>query len=285
MAFAQALYMAKRARSELTLLWVAGEASRAPSGAAIYGTAVQEVERLITDLRAEQAARLGQLADEAEQHGVNAGVRVEAGEADEVIVAVSRDIGADLIVTGTKGLTGVKRFFMGSVAASVVRTSENNVLVARGQPAPFRHILVPVDFSPASERALSLAISLAEPGATIDLMHAWQYPAGTHHMSNPHPTEGPMAAVRDEIIRNVVQRGEALVERYRTDDSELRFIHEFGPAAAVIQDTLEAGAYDLVAMGTHGYRGFRRFMLGSVAEATVRYSPCSVLIAHIGDAG
>ena len=49
-----------------------------------------------------------------------------------------------------------------------------------------------------------------------------------------------------------------------------------------MQEKLDAEPYDLVAMGTHGYRGFRRFILGSVAEATVRHAPCSVFVAHAG---
>ncbi len=38
-------------------------------------------------------------------------------------------------------------------------------------------------------------------------------------------------------------------------------------------------------MGSHGRRGFRRWMLGSVAENTVRYAPCSVVIVHAGADG
>ena len=41
-----------------------------------------------------------------------------------------------------------------------------------------------------------------------------------------------------------------------------------------------AEGFDLVAVGTHGHRGLRRIVLGSVAEAIIRHAPCSVLISH-----
>jgi nucleotide-binding universal stress UspA family protein len=43
---------------------------------------------------------------------------------------------------------------------------------------------------------------------------------------------------------------------------------------------LETHACDLVALGSHGRRGIRRLVLGSVAENVVRHAPCSVLVAH-----
>ena len=75
-----------------------------------------------------------------------------------------------------------------------------------------------------------------------------------------------------------------MVSDSRGTSFQVEFVQEYGPAAALIQERTEAVEYDLVAMGTHGSRGFRRFILGSVAEATVRHSTCSVLVAHAEDA-
>jgi nucleotide-binding universal stress UspA family protein len=58
-----------------------------------------------------------------------------------------------------------------------------------------------------------------------------------------------------------------------------------GPAASVITHAAERGGHDLIAIGTHGHRGFRRLLLGSVAESTIRHAPCSVLVAHGENAG
>src|SRR5690606_29489328 len=131
-ALAQAAAVARHCQARLTLLWVEAEGNKAPSGAAIVSTAMQEVDRLVADLRAERLARLQEMADRVRASGVDAEVRVEIGGPAEVIVSVAGELGAGLVVTGTKGLTGFKRFFLGSVAAKVVRTSDTNVLVARG---------------------------------------------------------------------------------------------------------------------------------------------------------
>jgi nucleotide-binding universal stress UspA family protein len=58
-----------------------------------------------------------------------------------------------------------------------------------------------------------------------------------------------------------------------------------GPPASVITHAAERGGHDLIAIGTHGHRGFRRLLLGSVAESTIRHAPCSVLVVHGEHAG
>lgn len=293
-ALEHAIELAVITGGKLTLLWVAAEDTTAQN-AAIYGSSVQTIERLVAEQHTENARRLGVLADKARAVGVDAQVRVQAGHADEVIIEVADDIAATLIVVGTRGLTGVRRFVLGSVADKVVRTSTRHVLVARGETRAtetgrkaLRRILVPTDFSTASEPALDLAVSLVKgsqsSGATIDLLHAWQFPAGTQGLNTADPKAGPFAEVRDEIVASNAAMGDKLIARHAGAGVTMRFLQQHGPAAAAIQEHLEAqpvaAPYDLVVMGTHGYRGFRRFLLGSVAEATVRHAPCSVLIAH-----
>ena len=59
-----------------------------------------------------------------------------------------------------------------------------------------------------------------------------------------------------------------------------RSYHPAHPVA--ITETAERGGYDLIVVGAHGNRGFRRLLLGSVAESTVRHAHCSVLVVHGG---
>jgi nucleotide-binding universal stress UspA family protein len=51
------------------------------------------------------------------------------------------------------------------------------------------------------------------------------------------------------------------------------------PEGAIIDAAKRCGA-DLVALGSHGYRGFRRFLLGSVSQAVASHAPCSVEIVR-----
>ena len=277
-ALALATSVATRTGGSLVLLWVD---DRSSATSAVYGSAIEEVEQLIEEQHRSSATRLRELADRVAAQGIAVSQRIEQGHPDESILRVARDMTADLVVTGTKGRTGFQHFFLGSVAEKVVRMSTTNVLVARGlSGGRLRRILVPTDFSRASEKALRLATELAEPGAEIDLFHAWQYPPGTHGVFTATPRSGPLSDLRDHIVTENARDGSALSERYSAPDRVVRFVQDHGAAAASIQEQLDKVPYDLIAMGTHGYRGFRRFLLGSVAEATVRHATCSVLVAH-----
>lgn len=229
---------------------------------------------------------LEQLAEPFTASGVRVTLETRAGYPDEGVVGVGEDTGADLIVTGTHGRTGLARFFLGSIAEKVVRLSHTNVMVVRScdnNAEPFHRILVPTDFSPASKKALGLALDVAAPGAQITLFHAWHYPAGTMS-SAVGENKDPLAELKAEIIANGNSQGESWVSEYARVGIDLSFEQAYGPAAGAVSDRLRDSDFDLVAMGTHGYRGFRRFMLGSVAETTVRHAPCSVLVAHAENA-
>jgi universal stress protein A len=79
-----------------------------------------EVQREVERFLAKGAARPKQLS-----------VRVEAGEPSDTILQIARDGGADLIVMGTHGRTGLSRLLIGSVAEAVLRRSTCPVLTVR----------------------------------------------------------------------------------------------------------------------------------------------------------
>ena len=286
-ALEQALHIAAhRSDAEIVLLWVdavddaddvglapTGELSRRPHGNDDSRSDHNDHRRTARD-------QLDRLADRVRGRDVAVQVRVASGYPDEVIVATADELAADLVVVGTRGLTGFTRFLLGSVAEKVVRMSSSNVLVARAEPKPFARLLVATDFSSASEHALQVALALAAPGAQIDILHAWQFPTGVRGARTPDPSEGPLADLRRDVISRIAKRGADLTRRYSSSSQTLEFTNLFGAAGAVIHERLESNLYDLVAMGTHGHRGFRRFLLGSVAEATVRHAPCSVLVTR-----
>ncbi len=277
------------ARSELGvlhLLYVEHELEQRPKYGGVSSETLSEVQQMVNDHRSAMRAKLQALCDELAGQGVNAISAVRTGHPEEVIVEYAEEISADLIVCGTHGRKGLKRFLLGSVAEKVARTAATNVLVARkprSESGNFDRVLVPTDFSPASARALDLALRMAGDNAHVDLYHAWQYPPGTHASGLPDVDGSPIAAMREEITQTNEAEAGGWVRRHKDSELTLHFVQDFGPPAVLVQERLESESYDLVAMGTHGYRGFRRFILGSVAEATVRHAPCSVFIAHAGN--
>jgi nucleotide-binding universal stress UspA family protein len=127
-----------------------------------------------------------------------------------------------------------------------------------------RRILVPIDFSDASELALDRAIDLAsQMGASVTVMHA--------------TTEEP-----DERLRAAV---EALVAPRKNRGVELGTELRRGPAVSAVLETTNRLGANLIVVGSHGRRGVARRVLGSVAEEIVRLARIPVLVVHAYEGG
>ena len=139
-----------------------------------------------------------------------------------------------------------------------------------------KRVLVPTDFSPASDIAFRYAVDLAaRQGATMHLLHvveesslAAAYPDGFY-------VEPPnlRAQVIDESLRRLKAMVATCAEAQITTTTET----QVGRSSRTIVDVAKSRGTDLIVMGTHGRSGFAHFVLGSVAERVVRTAPCAVL--------
>jgi nucleotide-binding universal stress UspA family protein len=238
-------------------------------------------------VRAEEAKRLAAQLAQLSGRGITAELVSRSGAPGEVVANVAKERAAELIVVGTHGATGISRFLLGSVATAVIRHAPCDVLVCRGTagPSPFLRPLVATDFSPAAARALRHAAALTAPGAPIEVVHAWQLPAGSWGASLLGQARFPWSTVRDAVISSVKGQADKFAAAHADLGHPLHVELVQGPPASVITHAAERGAHDLIAIGTHGHRGFRRLLLGSVAEGTIRHAPCSVLVVHGEHAG
>lgn len=201
----------------------------------------------------------------------------------EGLAWAAEELGAGLIVVGTHGRTGFKRFTLGSVAERTVRTASCSVLVARQAGGErFERILVPIDFSDATDAVIEAARAVAAPGAVVTLLHGWHVGESLYGLKSPladMPLEA-YAPVRDQIAARVAEEGSKLAAAHQQDGLTLRFEAVEAPAAYAIQEWLDHDGHDLVVMGSRGRRGLERMLVGSVAERTVRHAPCSVLVVR-----
>ena len=213
--------------------------------------------------------RLAELRERIAARGVDVTATAADGAADAMLATIAEERGCDLIAVGTHGRTGVKRLLLGSIAEKTVRLARCAVLVARASGGTKR-LLVPTDFSAHADAALRTAIAIAPPDASIEVIHCWWTPWMA--------PEAPVDVARG--LREAAEAaGKALIERTRSP-VPLRYTAVMEPPTAGVIDVARGG-YDLVVMGSHGHRGFRRLLLGSVAEATVRHASCSVLVVHL----
>jgi nucleotide-binding universal stress UspA family protein len=141
----------------------------------------------------------------------------------------------------------------------------------------FKKILVPVDFDEPSQRALAYAVELAKPlGAEITILHAYELP----YYGFP---DGALIATAEMAGRILVGAQSAVAEmadRHENAGVAIKTLVREGPAPEEIDSVAKEIGADLVVMGTHGRRGLRRALLGSVTETVVRTSSRPVLTVH-----
>lgn len=130
-------------------------------------------------------------------------------------------------------------------------------------------IVVPIDFSDASFAALAKALELSSGPAALALIHV--LPA--IGASDPGVTWG---AIDDDHRRATAT--EALRERAGPSYAESEAVVVIGDPGSEIADYAEQSGADLIVLPSHGRRGARRLLLGSVAERVVRLAHCAVLV-------
>jgi nucleotide-binding universal stress UspA family protein len=137
-----------------------------------------------------------------------------------------------------------------------------------------RKILVPVDFSRHSDRALAVAVDICRRyGASLFLLHCYQLNPGS---ISPY---GPVLpdAYRDDLKAAAGKRLEEWAANASSQDVEVTpVLSPLYPSEAIDQVLAEQGI-DLIVIGTRGLTGLRHVLLGSVAERTVRTAACPVL--------
>ncbi len=192
------------------------------------------------------------------------------GEVAQSILDFAGQKEIDVIVVGTHGRGGLGRALMGSVAESVFRQSPVPVLtlgphlqrIARaGAP---RNILVPVDFTPASERAAHHAVAMArEHNAALTMLHVIER----------LPTQ---AADRARVMQALREKVEDLVaEEVRGLRCNVRL--EVGQVVETVLYTANGIEADLVVMGVRPRTGLLNRLMWPHAYEIVREAACPVL--------
>jgi nucleotide-binding universal stress UspA family protein len=186
--------------------------------------------------------------------GVPAKVVVRAGAPAFMVAKEAVDQGCDLVVMTTRGRSKPGRWRVGGVTAQAMRLSGVPMLVVRSQTGlrkqgHVRRVVVPLDGSATADAIAPWAEGLARRHkAAVLFLHvaATGAPAEDPRLERLRRRSGRMA----QAIR--ARGGRATVRVERGD-----------PAAEILA---AAGPQDLIAMTTHGYGGYKRWIFGSVAE-------------------
>ncbi len=138
-------------------------------------------------------------------------------------------------------------------------------------------ILFPTDFSEAANEALRYALYLADKyDATLHMLHA----VVLHEEDPYNPAQHfpDVEAAYEAMRRQATDLLDAATADHAVENLKIKRVErrEVSAAAAVLEYAKEQDV-DLIVMGTHGRRGVRQLLLGSVAEEVVRKAPCAVL--------
>jgi len=140
-----------------------------------------------------------------------------------------------------------------------------------------RKLLVPVDFSDPSQRALEDAIALAKTwGAELHLLHCYSiHPAAIDPYGLAYPQSFELE-IREAAGRRLSEwSAKAEAEDLKvTQHLSARFPSD------EINELAESLGVDLIVMGTRGLSGIKHVLLGSVAERTLRGAPCPVWVSR-----
>ena len=208
----------------------------------------------------------------------------EGNAAHEIIEAAS-ELRTNLVVVGAKGLSGLKRFLLGSVSQKVMKYSPCSVLVVRhrerdagttASDSPLRIVLAYDDSEPA-KRAAQFLGSLARQDRVEVLVVTVQVLVTTFRMDlkqkqDPLWREQQLKANAD--LERVVQELRSLTPHVTSqllegDDASDEILNVSGDFDA-----------DMIVLGATGHAGIERFLLGSVANRVLHHANCSVLVAR-----
>lgn len=207
------------------------------------------------------------------------------GQTTEEIARLSAENAIDLVITATRGRSGLKRLFLGSVTERLMRTLSCPTLTLRSpgdsdikpirQEFPFRKVLVGHDFSPDSEAAFNISLSIAQEfECELHVMHVVEPTAYKDYLKFP---AAPGEPLQRDIYDSIKSRLGELVPRDALNWCTLRTEVMVGKPYAELVRYAEIQGIDLIAIGIRGHGMVEDLLVGSTTDRVIRRAPCPVL--------
>ncbi len=277
-AFSHACMLADRFNAELVMLHVVAlhdedpyhPGHKFPDIRAYYDQLASTADSNMKKVKQQRASHINV------RHEVRRGV-----SPGDVVLDFIQENGIDLVAMGTHGRNAVTRFLLGSIAEKIIHHAPCPVLTSRADPGGedirkgYKRILVPTDFSPASERALDFALQLFPAGAgelhvvhvVDDGIHPAYYAGGETSLFDLLP---------DLHKRSLAAIDKFLMAKVPENITVSRKVLE-GGVAARISSYGRDNRINLVVMGARGAGRLEEFILGSNADRVVRKAHSPVL--------
>lgn len=276
---------------------VAARIARSLDSEATVLSAIPSISARAAPLEGEYYSRLVNKADDNADNAAavfkKAGVTVSEKEVPkgrasvvETIVEYATSDKTDLIVMGTRGLGGFKRAALGSVSGGVAAHAPCATLVVRPREKgdagmAIKRILVAVDDSQNAQRALEAAVDLTKAlKADLRVAHVVYVPTLFWSMGVPGsavPTD-KIEQDAEAVARDLLAKAVRFARDSGVTSAKDELVTDLvSPYQGIVQ-LAERDDADLIIIGTRGNGGFKKLLLGSVANSVLHYAHCSVLI-------
>jgi nucleotide-binding universal stress UspA family protein len=263
-AVAYAIELAARTKAELCLLTVLQAQPQHGSCDEIF-----VLDQLTNHIENEGKERLTGAAIQAAHAGVVASTVIKWGHIPTVIVDSAREEECDLIVMGTRTLTGWKRLRVGNIANAVTAKATQPVLFVKQAPPIaaekplWRRLLVATGGSAWSNAAVAYALAWAQ-------QHQLEL-CGLHvtHQSLRRGVDD--SAAGDQVLAEVAAQATALGVAFEA-------VRANGNIPAAILATASDKQCDALVLGSRGLAGWKRLMVGGIANAVAAKASLPVLI-------
>lgn len=242
------------------------------------GATSDEMERQVLDVARQRLHDLA--ASLRERYGVGADTHVATGALLAELGKAADTLKADLLVCGAKGESIVRHLFLGTTALRMLSTTTRSVLVVKLHPhETYKRLLLPVDFSPSSLRAIRHARDIA-PQAELVLLHVYDIPFKRQlRYASSSMQEDSLDLYQATAKREAIHKIDALCEEAGLSSKDThRFVLHGEPTLRIIEMEQKMDC-DLIVMGKHGESLVDELLLGSVTKQVLAESQGDVLVS------
>jgi nucleotide-binding universal stress UspA family protein len=244
------------------------------------GTGHAMEQQLHDDAQRELRALAAEL--QASRHVTASAVNASGSVLDE-IGREAEALNAALLVLGARGAGFLRRLVLGSTSERLLRRTTRPLLVVRQTPhEPYRRVLVALDFSPWSARAIALARRVA-PHARLLLFNAYQVPF-EEKLRFAGVDAAAIDRYRQQTRADATRRVHALVAASGLKPSEWESCIVEGEASQRIIEHEQEEDCDLIVLGKHGQSAAEDLLLGSVTKHVLAEGSADVLVSTAREA-
>ena len=283
------------ARSKLFLLYVLEPQQWTPE---LKGKHQLHVQTILSSARSTVSTEARQFLSKLKETCLKPKLQVISVVTDgipggEILSAIDK-YHIDLVVLGTHGKTGLKRFLLGSVSEWVLSEAPCSVLIVRNKPTAKKktrtglNIVIANDGSMDSEYAIDFTRQLKfPPTSNMTVCHVIeaQYALRTELAARLGVTGQPeVAKLAAEVLKVREHEGKELLKssasRLRHRGRPITKSLTYGHPADQLLTLAQKKKADVVVVGSRGITGLRRVFLGSVSNKVVSHAPCAVLVVR-----